>query len=248
MFNARVFPRPRLSAWHQGPRAGLESVPGRDGARHPVRARRRRAGKRVLIYVHGNAEDIGSAAVDRLEAAFPTWDVLAVEYPGYGIAPGEPSAESIYGALVAVVEHEHKVLGRAPGDMVLCGFSLGTGPCLRLATEHPLGPGIHGLLLIASFTTIRDVVLSHYPALDNVRCVLPVVYDNLSAARGLRCARVALLHNEGDPSVPYCHSVRLAEAIGAHAQLFSDSRQGHGMDATWLQQTARDHLNTLFDS
>lgn len=49
---------------------------------------------KLLIYFHGNAEDVGLACemLDYLRSLLKV-HVLAVEYPGYGIYDGSPSAE-----------------------------------------------------------------------------------------------------------------------------------------------------------
>ena len=51
---------------------------------------------KLIIYFHGNAEDLGLAyeLLDHLKNSLKV-HVLAIEYPGYGIYPGTPSAEAI---------------------------------------------------------------------------------------------------------------------------------------------------------
>lgn len=51
---------------------------------------------KILIYFHGNAEDIGLATelLDYVRSLLRV-HVLAVEYPGYGIYDGTPDAGQI---------------------------------------------------------------------------------------------------------------------------------------------------------
>ena len=51
---------------------------------------------KLLIYFHGNAEDVGLACelLDYVRALLKV-HVMAVEYPGYGIYDGSPDAEQI---------------------------------------------------------------------------------------------------------------------------------------------------------
>lgn len=55
-----------------------------------------RGSSKLLIYFHGNAEDIGLAyeLLDHLRATLMV-HVLAVEYPGYGVYPGSANAPRI---------------------------------------------------------------------------------------------------------------------------------------------------------
>jgi hypothetical protein len=62
--------------------------------------------------------------------------VLALEYPGYGIYPGSPSAEGILEDAICVWEYLTDPDGDIkynPKDIILFGRSLGTGPATELA-------------------------------------------------------------------------------------------------------------------
>jgi len=49
---------------------------------------------KLLIYFHGNAEDVGLAfeLLDYIRSLLKV-HVLAVEYPGYGVYPGQADAQ-----------------------------------------------------------------------------------------------------------------------------------------------------------
>lgn len=51
---------------------------------------------KLLIYFHGNAEDVGLASelLDYIRTLLKV-HVLAVEYPGYGVYEGQPDAQTI---------------------------------------------------------------------------------------------------------------------------------------------------------
>ena len=53
-----------------------------------------RGSSKLLIYFHGNAEDVGLAYdfLDNLRCSLMV-HILAIEYPGYGIYRGDPSAD-----------------------------------------------------------------------------------------------------------------------------------------------------------
>ena len=66
---------------------------------------------KLLIYLHGNAEDLGLAweLMDHLRSSLRV-HVLAIEYPGYGIYPGKTTAEGIMDDSLSVWEYLTKTM------------------------------------------------------------------------------------------------------------------------------------------
>ena len=89
------------------------------------------------------------------------FDVLLVDYRGYGGNPGVPTEEGL--ASDARAAHRYLVdeRGVPPARLVVFGESLGTGVAARLARERPVG----GLVLRSPFTALADVAAVHYPLL-----------------------------------------------------------------------------------
>jgi uncharacterized protein len=106
----------------------------------------------IVIFLHGNAE--------RTEEWLSAWRTLRaagvgialVEYPGYGIAPGDPSEESLTEAAVAVYDSLRKARSPAEVPFVVYGRSLGGGVATRLATRRPVA----GVILESTFTDLRE--------------------------------------------------------------------------------------------
>ena len=109
----------------------------------------------VILYFHGNAEDLGhSAIVCKMLQRFFNAHVVAVEYPGYGVYEGKPNEAQIMEDAEKVVEHLRRELQWPLHDMFLLGRSLGTGPATFLASKHSVG----GLALVSPYISIRAVV------------------------------------------------------------------------------------------
>ena len=89
---------------------------------------------KLLIYFHGNAEDLGNSyeLLEQLKNSLKM-HVMCIEYPGYGIYPGKPTAEGILEDALIVWEYLTLVVGLNPKDIILFGRSLGTGPATELA-------------------------------------------------------------------------------------------------------------------
>ena len=82
---------------------------------------------------------------------------MCVEYPGYGLAPGSPSADAIDRHVRAAYDHFTVRLRVRPERVVLFGASVGTGPAARLAAAVQAEGGRVGALIMQSpYTCVRD--------------------------------------------------------------------------------------------
>lgn len=110
---------------------------------------------KLLIFFHGNAEDIGLAS-DLLSFVKDLLKVhvLAVEYPGYGVYEGSATAEQIGLDAQNVFDYLTHTQGLKESDIILFGRSIGSGPASLVASlRNPCA-----LLLMSPFKSIRDVV------------------------------------------------------------------------------------------
>jgi len=114
-----------------------------------------REGAPVVVYFHGNGEDLADAGpmIDFLRSL--EVGVVAVEYPGYGASAGRPSEQALYAAAEIAL---HNV--EAPPDrIVLLGQSLGSGVAVEMARR---GLGAR-LALISPLNSISDFGRCFFP-------------------------------------------------------------------------------------
>jgi pimeloyl-ACP methyl ester carboxylesterase len=137
------------------------------------------------------------------------FDVLLVEYRGYGGNPGSPTEEGLAADVRAAYRHLVQERGVAPGRLVLFGESLGGAVLTRLATERPVG----ALVLRSPFTSLADVGARAYPFLP-VRALLRDRFPLLEHVRSVHVP-VAVLAGEADEIVPVEQSRAVAQAAGA---------------------------------
>jgi pimeloyl-ACP methyl ester carboxylesterase len=117
---------------------------------------------KILIYFHGNAEDIGNSK-DLLTVVktYLKINCLAMEYPGYGIykrrgssyfsnGSEESSEKTLLEDAHYLMEYLTKVLGIKPSDIILLGRSIGSGPATEMASIY--NPS--ALILISAFTSL----------------------------------------------------------------------------------------------
>jgi pimeloyl-ACP methyl ester carboxylesterase len=204
----------RLSAWRLG-----------DG----------RAGRPLVIYFHGNAENLETLRYAGLFAEFERIgaDVLAVDYPGYGRSSGEPSETANLAAAEAALTwamREHPDQRR-----IACGWSLGAAVAIQLAARHP--ESVDRLILLSPWSTLRALAGEHYPAFM-VGALLRERYDSLAAAASIRCPTL-LVHGEADSIIPMRHGEALARVLGERSRFVDKPGAGHndllGEPAAWSE-------------
>ena len=113
----------------------------------------------MIIFFHGNAEDIGISyeMLDHLRTALKI-NVLAVEYPGYGVyeKPEGPSEQQIYTDAELAYKFVIKKAQLRQKDIIILGRSLGSGPATHLASKYQPG----GLILMSPLTSIKHIASS----------------------------------------------------------------------------------------
>ena len=109
-----------------------------------------------LLYFHGN----GDAAQFSQQLGFLVqqagFEVLLVEYRGYGGNNGKPTADALLSD--ALLTYDWFTSGRG-ADVYLLGHSLGTGIASHVAAHRP----VKALGLISAYSSLVDVAAYHYP-------------------------------------------------------------------------------------
>lgn len=112
---------------------------------------------RLLIYFGGNAGNSASAMMywsqDDNWSHLYGYDVLMIDYPGYGKSKGSPTEKSFYEMADSVMEYAGSLSEYRREDTVIMGFSLGTGVANYVAANYDISK----LILIAPFDRILTV-------------------------------------------------------------------------------------------
>ena len=163
-----------------------------------------------VLYFHGNAGLLGrGGSLERYglfhEAGF---NVAAVEYQGFGVANqfGEPSEEALYGDADAGWAYLTEELGVPGTDIVLYGWSLGSGPATYLAAKKEAA----AVATEGAFTAVIDAGAEAYPWLP-LGLLVRHRFPNLERAESLTEPWL-VFHAEADRIVPFSHGSALAEA------------------------------------
>lgn len=176
----------------------------------------------VLIFFHANAEDLGMSygVVKHIRDQFKV-NVLAVEYPGYGLLSHlKPSEDGVYEVALTAFRYLFDVVKVQYSQIVLFGRSLGSGPAVHLASQYPVG----GLILVSAFSSIRGAVQSIAGSL--LAWSVKEHFPNLQLISNVSCSTL-IIHGESDGLIPVEHSLRLFKRCRARKLLATPPTMDH---------------------
>ena len=212
--DAMIFPAPPSSYSEGDPIFMLEADTGEQIATDFLAASGEDSGA-LLIYSHGNGEDIGELRPFLKSFTEQGISVLAYDYPGYGQSSGQASEAGCYAAIEAVYRHATTELGFSSKQIILYGSSLGSGPSVWLATREAVG----GLILKGAFT-------STFRVLTRIKMLPWDRFDNLKRLPDVDCP-VLLIHGVEDLTVPFSHALKNWAVISAPKQKLFVDEAGH---------------------
>lgn len=176
---------------------------------------------KILIYFHGNAEDIGTSfdIVDMLRTVIGM-NVLSVEYPGYGIYKGKSKECTIIKDAETVYNFVSETLGYQGKNILVFGRSIGTGPATYLARHYETGC----LFLMSAYTSIKQVARHLGGRLGAI--LIKERFRNIDNMPFIKCPTF-LVHGIRDRLIPYSHSQKLQEACEGPCALFLPQDMDH---------------------
>ena len=150
-------------------------------------------GKKAILRCHGNAEDAANSLFALRYLVQRGFTVACVDYPGYGLSDGSPDEEGCYRNVHRLYDWLIEKRGFKPEDIIVDGFSIGTGSAVELAATKPVG----GLVLEAPFLSAPRVV-------TRIR-ILPIdPFPNLKMIKAVKCP-VLIIHGTNDSVIPHGH-------------------------------------------
>lgn len=171
----------------------------------------------AVLFLHGNAEDIGELAPLFEEYAAQGFNVYAFDYRGYGCSDGKPGTRHARQDAEAVFQHMIRERGVDPKRLIIHGRSVGAAFAIRLAADHP---EIGGLVVQSGFVSaFRTVTQAPVFVLDTLR--------NDRLIRRIKCP-VLFIHGRQDVVIPIWHGRELFE--NAPEPKFFNEIEGAGHD------------------
>jgi fermentation-respiration switch protein FrsA (DUF1100 family) len=160
-----------------------------------------------IVYFHGNGGNL-SVWADILAGLWQrNFDIVAIDYRGYGLSTGQPSEQGLYRDADAVVAFVDAHLRRPSLPLVFWGRSLGATIAAYAASVR----APDGVVLEAGFPSARSVLESN-PVLLAMSLVASYRFPTAQWMRGVTVPAL-VIHGDRDSVIPYPLGQRLYEAL-----------------------------------
>ena len=171
-------------------------------------------GKPVILYSHGNGETLDNIKPLLNQFISMGYGVMAYDYAGYGNSTGYPGEKQAYMDIEAAYTYlveKHKF---TPKDIVIMGYSVGSGPSCYLAEKV----NAKALVIISGFASAAQVLLP-----------FSVPFDQFPNAERLKNCNIPLLiiHGRNDKIVPLRNGKKLFSSSVAPIRTMHYSDAGH---------------------
>ncbi len=164
----------------------------------------------TILYFHGNYRNIGNNLEHTLHLHQLGYNVLLVDYRGFGRSTGavKPSETQVYEDAEAAWQYLTNVRGVPANQAFIYGHSLGGGIAINLAVHHPEAAG---LLTDSTFTSMVAMGKLNYGFLP-VDLILHQRFESLQKVAQLKLP-VLFIHGTWDKKIP----VEMAKQLYAAA-------------------------------
>ncbi len=169
-----------------------------------------------LLFLHGNAENISTHIGSVYWLPSRGYDVLLVDYRGYGLSTGQPSLHGAVDDSQAALRWLLNNPNIDPNRVAVLGQSLGADLAVTAVDLGGLAPRLRALILDSAFSDYRLIVREK---LASFWLTWPLQYplswlisDDFSPSESI--ARISptpvlIIHGEADRVVPVHHAHRL---------------------------------------
>jgi pimeloyl-ACP methyl ester carboxylesterase len=200
-----------------------------DGSRIPCRIETFSSDTdQLIIYSHGNAENILNCVQFLRELSSSLqMNVLSFDYSGYGLNKAnrfERTEEGVNLTLKTIYDNMITKYNYKPENIILWGYSLGSGPSVYLASQLcQTGKELKGLVLFGAYSSILDVVE------DSTNKKISELFTNRwNSAKIIHhvTCNILLLHGQSDGLIKIKHAQKLKKA-NPNAKLITMPNIGH---------------------
>ena len=190
--------------------------------------------RKIIIYCHGNSGDIGTSFMEcQMLSKNLSCEVLCFEYPGYGLSNdiNNINEKRSYFNIRQAYDYVKEKLKFLPQNIIIYGFSLGTGIAFDLACDkkYPIGGVILQSAFLSIIRTIYNFKKTYYFDIFN------------SCDKAKYCnSKIFFIHGDKDTIVPYIHGRILAKLIPK--QYFYGFFTVHGANHNDILKVARNEI------
>jgi pimeloyl-ACP methyl ester carboxylesterase len=193
-----------------------------------------------LVFFGGNATSlVASQRFVTSMALGEPWGLATFAYRGYDGSGGQPQESALEADAVHIVDRVLATASITSRQLMIVGYSLGTGIAASVAAalaQRGTPPG--ALVLLAPYTSIAAIFDAEVPVVP-VGWVVPDPYRTEALVPRLRGIPTLIVHGADDRLIPPVHGRRLAAALrpnstyvevpGTAHQVCDDPRAGQAV-------------------
>lgn len=159
----------------------------------------------TVIYFYGNGMCMADCMGEFLRLRHDGFNVIVVEFVGYGMSSGKPSEEGCYASADAAYDYLLSRNDINRNKIVPLGWSLGAAAAIDLASRKPVA----GIVTISAFTSMHDMARKLMPFMPT-SLMLRHHFENERKLRSIDVP-IFIAHGKLDDIIPYEMSDRLAK-------------------------------------
>ncbi len=176
--------------------------------------------EKTLLFFHGNGGNISHRGNSLYIFHKLKFNVLIIDYPGYGESEGKPSEKGLYQSATAAWQYLVNNKKINPENIIIFGRSLGGAVAVDLASRVKAG----GLILESTFSSVRDVVDTVFPVLSHF-IYLRYSFNSYEKINKV-VAPILVIHSPDDRVIPYQSGERLFNTASSE-KVFLQIKGGH---------------------
>lgn len=175
--------------------------------------------KGVVYYLKGNSKSIKGWGKFAIDFTYQGWDVIMIDYRGFGKSTGKRSQEAMHRDVQRVYDKIKTHV--AEKYIVVYGRSLGTGFATKLASKN--NPRM--LILACPYYSILKSIQRYIP----LRSLSFVVRYSMNTYKWLKYVKcpIKILHGTKDRITPFKSSLKLAKIQPQNTRLYPIIDAGH---------------------
>ena len=176
---------------------------------------------KYAIFFHGNAEDINLSNEMLSHIRFTlSINVIAPEFPGYGIYSGYPTEGQLFNDSLTVFDYLVDNLKISKNNIIVFGRSLGTSVATHLASKR----NCTALVLISPLLSIRYMIRDMLG-----RFISYAINDRFKSSEMIKDVQcpILIIHGQVDSIIKYYHATELYNRSTAPCELILPENMEH---------------------
>ncbi|KAL8947674.1 MAG: hypothetical protein Q9222_006070 [Ikaeria aurantiellina] len=188
---------------------------------------KQRAKKLTMLMFHGNAGNIGHRVpIAKVLEEHIGCNVFMLEYRGYGLSTGTPDEDGINIDAQTALDYIHSQEETRHDKIIIYGESLGGACAVRLVANNQETGNIIGLILVNTFTSIRKLIPTIFPAAKLIAGLCHQYWNTEEALPSITEIPMIFMSGLKDEIVPPSHMKELYSRCRTKRKVWRDFPNG----------------------